>query len=227
VERVLETEVMDTADEAREYDAMDHAEVNARFAADLLAAGPIGPRVLDIGTGTALIPIELCTRAPHVQVVAIDLAEHMLAVGAKNVARAGFSDRIILERLDAKELPYEPGSFATTVSNSIIHHIPSPGGVFAEIHRVTASGGLVFLRDLLRPPNDAEVDRLVSLYGGEEPKGSTARASWDRQRGLLRDSLKAALTIDEVEELARGAGMTGASVTTTSDRHWTLIFKKP
>jgi ubiquinone/menaquinone biosynthesis C-methylase UbiE len=227
VERVLETEVMDTADEAREYDAMDHAEVNARFAADLLAVGPIGPRVLDVGTGTALIPIELCRRAPNVQVVAIDLAEHMLAIGARNVARAGFSDRIMLERIDAKELPYEAGAFATTVSNSIIHHIPRPGGVFAEIHRVTASGGLVFLRDLLRPPNDAEVDRLVAIYGGDEPADAHARVSWDRQRGLLRDSLKAALTIDEVEGLARGAGMNDASVTTTSDRHWTLVFKKP
>jgi ubiquinone/menaquinone biosynthesis C-methylase UbiE len=226
VERVLETEVMDTAEEAREYDAMDHAEVNTRFVADLLAIGPIGPRVLDIGTGTALIPIELCTRAPNIHVVAIDLAEHMLAIGARNVARAGFSDRIMLERIDAKKLPYADGSFATTISNSIIHHIPSPAGVFSEIHRVTASGGLVFLRDLVRPPNDAEVDRLVATYGGDEPADPNMRASWGRQRGLLRDSLKAALTLDEVEALARGAGMTRASVTTTSDRHWTLVFKK-
>ena len=35
--RTLETEVMDTEEEARDYDAMDHREVNARFCADLLA----------------------------------------------------------------------------------------------------------------------------------------------------------------------------------------------
>jgi len=227
VERVLETEVMDTADEAREYDAMDHREVNARFCDDLLATGSIGPRVLDVGTGTALIPIALCTRAANVHVVAIDLAKHMLDLGEKNVQRAGFANRIMLERVDAKRMPYEDASFATTVSNSIIHHIPSPGAVFAEIHRVTEPGGLVFLRDLLRPENDAEVERLVSLYGGGAPRDASGQESWQRQRGLLRDSLKAALTTAEVVALARDAGMMSASVRVTSDRHWTLVYKKP
>ena len=39
--RVLEPEVMYTEEEARDYDRMDHAEVNARFVADLLAEGPL------------------------------------------------------------------------------------------------------------------------------------------------------------------------------------------
>ena len=37
--RVLEPEAMDTAEEARDYDAMDHARVNAAFVADFLAVG--------------------------------------------------------------------------------------------------------------------------------------------------------------------------------------------
>ena len=90
MERVLEPEVMDSADEAADYDAMDHAEVNARFCEDLLALrAPLPSPVLDVGTGTARIPIELCTRAPEVSIVAIDLADHMLALAASNVARAG------------------------------------------------------------------------------------------------------------------------------------------
>ena len=36
--RVLEPEVMDSPEEARDYDAMDHAEVNRRFVADFLTA---------------------------------------------------------------------------------------------------------------------------------------------------------------------------------------------
>ena len=36
--RILEPELMDTAEDAREYDAMDHAAVNAVFVNDLLAA---------------------------------------------------------------------------------------------------------------------------------------------------------------------------------------------
>ncbi|MEA2752059.1 MAG: hypothetical protein QOI41_6202, partial [Myxococcales bacterium] len=88
--RVLEPEVMDTADEARDYDAMDHGAVNARFCDDFFAfagngGGPaLGgrtPRIVDFGTGTALIPIELCKRAGGFVVVAIDLAQHMLDLG--------------------------------------------------------------------------------------------------------------------------------------------------
>ena len=36
--RTLEPEVMDSPEEARDYDAMDHAEVNRKFVDDLLAA---------------------------------------------------------------------------------------------------------------------------------------------------------------------------------------------
>ena len=225
--RVLEPEVMDTAEEASDSDAMDHRAVNARFCEDLLAEGAVGPAVLDIGTGTALIPIELCRRSPDVRVVAIDLAEHMLAIAARNVTEARLQDRVMLERADAKGLPYPTGAFQTVLSNSIIHHIPDPDETLAEIHRVTARGGLVFVRDLLRPADEAELDRLVALYEGTPPDEPRARASWENQRALLRASLHAALTVEEVAAAARNAGMTGDVVRRTSDRHWTLAFRKP
>ena len=36
--RILEPEIMDSPEEAADYDSMDHAEVNRRFVDDLLAA---------------------------------------------------------------------------------------------------------------------------------------------------------------------------------------------
>lgn len=62
--RTLEPEVMDTPEEALAYDSMDHADVNRVFVDDFLAADPEAGEILDLGTGTALIPIELCRRAP-------------------------------------------------------------------------------------------------------------------------------------------------------------------
>lgn len=224
--RVLEPEVMDTPEEARDYDAMDHAEVNARFCDDLLASGPVR-RVLDVGTGTAQIPIALCARAAEAEIVAIDLADHMLALGRENVARAGLSARIRLERVDAKALPYADGAFETVVSNSIVHHIPSPEGVLREMWRVTAPGGRLFVRDLHRPSADAEVDRLVALYGGVRPSAEELTASFDHQLALFRASLHAALTVDEVRALVAPLGIAPAAVAMTSDRHWTLSCVKP
>src|SRR5688572_11435360 len=131
LKRVLEPEVMDTEEEAREYDAMDHSAVNAKFAADFLAEGPVQGPLLDLGTGTAQIPIELCRRAPDAIVVATDLADSMLALARKNVAAAGLSGRIEIAKGDGKRLPWPDDRFGAVMSNSIVHHIPEPATVLA------------------------------------------------------------------------------------------------
>src|SRR5262249_4233049 len=99
--RQLEPEVMDSAEEARDYDAMDHSAVNRAFASDFLAVWDGRGPILDVGTGTAQIPIEVCRQHPDVNVVAIDAAAHMLEMGRQNVQRAGLDGRIRLELCDA------------------------------------------------------------------------------------------------------------------------------
>jgi ubiquinone/menaquinone biosynthesis C-methylase UbiE len=210
--RVLEPEVMDSAEEARDYNTIDHSQVNQAFVADFLAVwdGP-GP-ILDVGTGTALIPIELCRQSPKAQVVAIDLAEHMLAVGRENVRKAGFADRIRLERQDAKHLPYATRFFAAVISNSILHHIPEPPAALAEMVRVARAGATLFVRDLLRPLNDETVRHLVATYAGE---------SNPHQQKMFDDSLRAALSLEEIRSLVANLGYEPTTVQQTTDRHWT------
>ncbi len=215
--RILEPEVMDTPEEARDYDAMDHAAVNRAFAADFLAVWDGTNPILDLGTGTAQIPIELCRQSAAAQVVAIDLAEHMLTVARENVRGAALDGRIRLQRVDAKGLPFADGTFGAVVSNSIVHHIPQPAAVFAEMVRVTASGGVLFIRDLLRPSDAGTLDRLVDTYAGQ------ANA---HQRKMFAESLHAALTVDEVRALVTGLGFDAATVRPTTDRHWTWAARK-
>ncbi|HMC63410.1 MAG TPA: methyltransferase domain-containing protein [Gemmataceae bacterium] len=203
---------MDSTEEARDYDAMDHSAVNRLFVADFLSFWNRRGPVLDVGTGTAQIPIELCRQAPHAHVVAIDLADHMLAASSENVRRAGLADRVRLERCDAKQLPYADGSFGAIISNSIVHHIPEPARVLAEMVRVAEAGAVLFVRDLLRPKDEATVRQLVSTYAGE------ANA---HQQQMFADSLRAALTLGEVRALVAALGFDGDSIQQTSDRHWT------
>jgi ubiquinone/menaquinone biosynthesis C-methylase UbiE len=213
--RVLEPEVMDTPDDARDYDAMDHTAVNAMFAADFLARwGGCADHVIDVGTGTAQIPIELCQRCGFGSTItAIDLADHMLALARRNVEAAGFSDRIRIEKVDAKRFPYRDGEFEGVISNSIVHHIPDPFTVLAEMHRVCDEGGLIFVRDLVRPPDEATLQHLVATYSaGCNP----------HQTQLFADSLRAAMTVEEVRTLVGRLGYTPESVLATSDRHWTF-----
>jgi ubiquinone/menaquinone biosynthesis C-methylase UbiE len=212
--RVLEPEVMDTAEEARDYDAMDHSAVNRAFAADFLSACPDPTRVLDVGTGTAQIPIELCRWNAEVEIVAIDLADHMLALARENVARARLEGRIRIERADAKRFPYDDAAFPAVMSNSIIHHIPEPFPCFAEMHRVCETGGVLFVRDLLRPDDAGRLKELVKTY---------AAGANDHQQAMFAASLHAALTLEEVRGLVGRLGHEPHTVQATSDRHWTWI----
>lgn len=216
--RVLEPEVMDSAEEARDYDAMDHSVVNDIFVADLLALPVSLKLALDVGTGTAQIPIVLCQQANGARVVAIDMAQHMLALARENVKRAGLRERIQVEACDAKAMPYSDGQFSAVISNSIIHHIPEPGRVLREMHRVATPGGWLFVRDLLRPEDGPQLDGLVRRYAGEANL---------HQQQMFRDSLHAALTLQEIKELVSGFGHDPASVVATSDRHWTWAARKP
>jgi ubiquinone/menaquinone biosynthesis C-methylase UbiE len=215
--RTLEPELMDSEDEAREYDLMDHSAVNRCFVADFLAVHQQGWKILDVGTGTSQIPVELCSQEKRAIVLAIDAAEHMLERGAKNVAAAGLVGRIHLQRMDAKKLDFGDGSFSAVISNSIVHHIEKPQTVLREMFRVLAPGGSLFVRDLMRPDDDSTVTALVDTYaaGATEP-----------QRAMFGASLRAALTLDELRELTRPLGIPDSAAKQTSDRHWTLNFRR-
>jgi len=146
------------------------------------------------------------------------LAEHMLSLARVNVRRAGLEARIELRRCDAKVLPFEAQTFGAVISNSIVHHIPEPAHALAEMVRVVGPGGTLFVRDLLRPCDEAGVQYLVATYAGD------ANA---HQRQMFGDSLCAALTLAEVREMVSGRGFDPGSVQQTSDRHWTWLAHRP
>ncbi len=218
IERILEPEVMDSVVEAAAYDNMDHQAVNAQFVHDLISTGlSLQGSLLDVGTGTARIPIVLCHEIVDLKIVGVDLSEQMLFLAEKNIRSAGLSDRIQLSRMDAKKLPFQDGLFAVCVSNSIAHHIPVPELVFKESLRVTRKGGFLFWRDLVRPQSHEQLRYLVQKHAGQEN---------NQQQQLFADSLHAALSIEEVRGLVADLGFDSASVCLTSDRHWTWCGQK-
>ncbi|HEY0981894.1 MULTISPECIES: class I SAM-dependent methyltransferase [unclassified Schlesneria] len=224
LERTLEPEVMDSEAEARDYDQMDHSQVNRIFVEDFLSslhrfgvADTSGIHVFDAGTGTALIPIELMQQGFAGNVTASDLAESMLAVARRNVQAADLSASINVVLRDCKQLPEPEATYDAVMSNSIVHHIPDPGKVLAELWRVLKPGGLLFVRDLVRPASIEAVEKLVLTYAGD---------SNEHQQRMFRESLHAALTVDEVAAILQELGVDANSVKLTSDRHWTICCRK-
>ena len=217
LDRVLEPEVMDDRAEAIEYNDMDHRLVNRNFVTDLMAAGPVGTDCLDLGTGTALIPIELCQRVEDVRVMAADASTAMLDLARYQLEINNLVSRIQLHFGDAKKLIFETNFFDTVMSNSLVHHLPSHETVLVEAIRVLRPNGLLFVRDLCRPESLEQLETLVSCYAANESENS---------RQMLRQSLHAALSLSEIRVLAVTAGLSADCVEMTSDRHWTLHARK-
>jgi ubiquinone/menaquinone biosynthesis C-methylase UbiE len=217
VDRILEPEVMDTWLEATAYDAMDFVAVNTAFAEDAIALDPDAVKVLDAGTGTARIPILMCQRRPQYLITAVDLAQSMLIVGQRNVEYAELAQRIRLERVDTKRMAYPDLEFDLVISNSLVHHLPDPLSFFQEVKRLVRPGGAILIRDLIRPDSDEIVNDLVDKIG----------AGYDaHQQQLFRDSLKAALTLAEVQDAIDRIGLGGVKLTQSSELHWSIKRKK-
>ncbi len=221
IERVLEPEAMDTAEEVRQYDAMDHGAVNRQFVDDFLRAHGAcqGGLILDVGTGTARIPIALAKADTRARVLALDLSPTMLAQAEINIAAAGLTARVRTRLGDAKALVsvFGESAFEGVISNTIIHHIPDPMPALETMARLVAAGGTLMIRDLARPGSLAEIERLADLYAGDESPEA---------RALFEASLHAALTLDEIQSLVRDLGLSSADVAMTSDRHWTWNWRR-
>jgi ubiquinone/menaquinone biosynthesis C-methylase UbiE len=125
----------------------------------------------------------------------------------------GLAARIRFERADVKALPFATGAFDGVFSNTILHHIPEPLAFLREAGRVLGSRGVLLIRDLCRPDTEAEAWRLVDLH---------AATATTEQRQLLFQSLCAGLTLEEARACTAAAGLAGASVAMTSDRHYTI-----
>lgn len=220
IERILEPEVMDDPAEAIAYDAMDFSDVNQDFANLVVGTYPdsgANVKILDLGTGTARIPIFVAQQRPNWKIIATDLAPSMLAVGQKNVEAAGLQGQISLQLADSKNLEFGDGTFDIIMSNSLIHHLPDPLPCFREMRRLLKSNGAIVLRDLFRPNSVAEIDAIIA--GVDD-------ADFDaHQLKLFRDSLFAAFTVAEIQAIAATVGLKNAQVTQSSERHWTLVFR--
>ncbi|MFQ5748445.1 MAG: class I SAM-dependent methyltransferase [Planctomycetota bacterium] len=217
MDRILENEVMDSADEAEDYDSMDHAEPNAAFVERLAELGARG-RMLDLGTGPGRIPLLVCERIPDCTVLGVDLADSMLAIAEARRKESPFSKRVEFRRADVKELPFEDGSFDAVFSNTLLHHIPEPAELLGEARRVLKPGGVLLIRDLYRPPSPERAGELVALHAADASP---------RQRELFRASLGAALTCAELRNLADGCGLAAAEIVLDSDRHMSLQIPAP
>jgi ubiquinone/menaquinone biosynthesis C-methylase UbiE len=95
--------------------------------------------VLDVGTGTGLLAVEIA-KASH-RVVGVELTPEML----ERARLRGARERVDVTWLegDAMNLPFETGRFDVTVSRHVLWTMPDPAKAFSEWIRVTRPNGRV------------------------------------------------------------------------------------
>jgi ubiquinone/menaquinone biosynthesis C-methylase UbiE len=117
------------------------------FVERLIEVAPIneGDVVLDIATGTALIPLNLVDKiGDRGRVVGLDITLAMLKHGRKNVEAAGLSSRINLVCASAMAMPFVEGVFDAVICGLGMHHMDVPR-VLSEMRRVLKNDGALFI----------------------------------------------------------------------------------
>lgn len=170
--------------------------------------------VLDVGTGTARIPIAVCSRREDIRFTAVDRTTRALQAANRNIAKAGLSQAIRVVLADAHSLPFANASFDAVISNSLLHHVANRLGVLNEMLRVLRPDGLLFIRDTLKGSDARRIAQVLSR-SCETP---------DAQQAIFQRAFQAMLTIDEARDLAVAAGLPLACVRKSGPRNWMLEF---
>ncbi|MGB9069691.1 MAG: class I SAM-dependent methyltransferase [Candidatus Acidiferrales bacterium] len=208
--RVPEAEVMDDSGEVEAYasaaaqahlDKIDNTLIEHALR---LVQGSSQGRALDIGTGPGQIVIKLARRLPGWNLRGVDRSPGMIRQAQANLrAAAGeLGGRVRFELADGNRLSFAEKSFELVMCNSVLHHLSEPANLLSEMARLATEDGAILLRDLRRPGRLAYP--LYVRWHGRNYSGEMLR--------LYRDSVRAAYTVPELEELLRSSAISGARV---------------
>jgi len=113
-----------------------------------------GERVLDVATGTAAVAIGI-VRGTESLVVGVDQSEEMLRTGARRIADAGLSGRVLPALGRAERLPFADASFDAVTFTYLLRYVDDPGKTLGELARVLRPGGTLGNLEFNLPANTA------------------------------------------------------------------------
>jgi len=78
-----------------------------------------GERIIDLGTGTGIVPILLATFHPGLELVGVEIQPRLAAAARRNVAASGLADSINILEQDIRTITgtIPPGQFSQVLSN--------------------------------------------------------------------------------------------------------------
>jgi ArsR family transcriptional regulator len=152
----------------------DHA-LRARAITRLVAPGQ---RVVDVGTGTGVLALELARLG--LEVVAVDHSSRMLEAARAKLERGGVSN-VELRLGEASALPLADGTVDAALAHMVLHYLPSPPDAIREMVRVVRPDGVVVVVDFVQHESEWMRQELGVLWLGFDPEEVLG---WLREAGL-------------------------------------------
>ena len=101
------------------------------------------PLILDVATGTGRLPLALLRERFRGRILALDLSPRMLHQARRKLQSYG--EQVSLIRQDASRLPFDDGTFDAVTCLEALEFMPQPLEMLAEMVRVLAPGGVLYL----------------------------------------------------------------------------------
>ncbi len=203
---------------------MHAARTAANSAAYLLHRLRPGMDLLDVGCGPGTITLGLADLVAPGRVVAIDVADDIVAQARRLADGEGRSD-VTFAVGDVYALDAADASFDVVHAHQVLQHLTDPVRALLEIRRVLRPGGVVAVRDadyaaMMWAPHTPAFDRWREIYhqvarrNGAEPDAARHLLGWLHAAGFADVALSATTVVYADAEGRRfwGCGWTDRAV---------------
>jgi SAM-dependent methyltransferase len=162
-------------------------------------------RILDLATGSADIPEELCRWADRegrsISITAPDISPEILNVARQRILNAGFADRVQFLTCDATSTPFADGDFDVVVCSLALHHLDVNSARLAlgEMARLSKVGFIV--NDVYRSQGAWLMARFLTLVATtnrltrHDGPASVYRAFTPAEVGRIAQDVSADVTV--------------------------------